>query len=568
MKRLLLFFVAFYLMVQLNAQSTFLPLRHEDYNIIDRLEIMSGSLSNHVHTVNKPMDRKGMAKYISYIDTATDTKLTKTDVARIDRFYMENWEWAEQGEAMKSKKPLFKVFYKNPAYLYHVNVPKFQAMINPVFQFSLGMEPGGTSGLRFINTRGVEMRGKVANIFGFYAYMAENQTSFPDYVGDYVRRTKAVPGAGYYKDFKTNGYDFFIARGYVTADIKDVVNVQFGYDKNFIGHGHRSMFLSDFSNDYMFLKVSTRVWKINYQNIFMELIGEYRRRGNNADRLLPRKYAAIHHLSIDIGKNFNLGVFESVVFSRDQFEMQYLNPLIFYRAIEQALGSPDNAMLGIDFKGNFAKRFSIYGQFLIDDFNFNNEFRVGQEDKNIFQQLLNSNKWWGSKIGGQLGLKYINAFEIKNLDLQFEANYGRPFLYSHRSAETAWGHYDQPLAHPLGSNFTEMISILRYQPRKDMLFNFKYIHAKYGRNTDLNFGADIFRDDRNFNSETGNRVHQGIFHKLNYVEARFTYTPWPNVNLDATYVMRREAIQDAENNNTNFFSVGTRINMPYKSYDF
>lgn len=568
MKRLVQVVVALCLSMQLYAQTTFLPLRHEDYNIIDRLEIMSGSLSNQVHTVNKPMDRKGMAKFISYIDTATETRLTKTDIKRIDQFYMQNWEWASQGEEMKSKKPLFKVLYKNPAYLYHVNTPHFKAMINPVFQFSLGMEPGGSDGLRFVNTRGAELRGKISNIFGFYTFLGENQARFPDYVGDYVKRTKAVPGAGYYKNFKTNGYDYFIARGYVTADIKDFVNFQFGYDKNFIGHGYRSMFLSDFSNDYLFLKVSTRVWKVNYQSIFMELIGEYRRRGVNQDRLLPKKYAAIHHLSFDIGKNFNLGFFESVVFSRDKFELQYLNPIIFYRAIEQAIGSPDNAMLGVDFKANIAKRFSLYGQLLIDDFNFNNEFRLGQEDKSIFKQLFNSNKWWATKIGGQLGFKYINAFEIKNLDYQFEANYGRPFLYSHKTAATAWGHYDQPLAHPLGANFTEMVNILRYQPRTDMIFNFKYVHAKFGRNTDLNFGADIFRDDRNFNSETGNSVHQGIFHKLNHVEARFTYMPWPNINLDATYVMRREKIQDSPDDNTNYFSIGTRINMPYRSYDF
>ena len=30
-------------------------------------------------------------------------------------------------------------------------------------------------------------------------------------------------------------------------------------------------FFSDFGNNYLFLKINTRIWKINYQNIFMEL---------------------------------------------------------------------------------------------------------------------------------------------------------------------------------------------------------------------------------------------------------------------------------------------------------
>ena len=43
----------------------------------------------------------------------------------------------------------------------------------------------------------------------------------------------------------------------------------------------------------------------------------------------------------------NIGLFESIVFSRpNHFELQYLNPVIFYRTVEQMVGSPDNAMIG------------------------------------------------------------------------------------------------------------------------------------------------------------------------------------------------------------------------------
>jgi hypothetical protein len=63
-------------------------------------------------------------------------------------------------------------------------------------------------------------------------------------------------------------------------------------------------------------------------------------------------------LSINIGKKLNLGVFELVAFSpddsasTDHFRMDYLNPVIFYRAIEQQNGSTDNVLLGMDFKWN------------------------------------------------------------------------------------------------------------------------------------------------------------------------------------------------------------------------
>ena len=51
------------------------------------------------------------------------------------------------------------------------------------------------------------------------------------------------------------------------------------------------------------------------------------------------------------------------------------------------------------------------------------------------------------------GFKYIDAFKIKNLDLQGELNYVRPFTYSHFDSVANYSHYNQPLAHPLGREF-------------------------------------------------------------------------------------------------------------------
>jgi len=137
-----------------------------------------------------------------------------------------------------------------------------------------------------------------------------------------------VPGGGFYKDFKdVGGVDYFDARGYITTHVAKIIDIAFGYDKNFIGNGHRSLFLSDFSSNMLFLKLNTRIWKFNYQNLFMELTS-----GNRlgADNLFPKKYAAMHHLDVAVTKWLNLGLFEGVVFGRkNYFEFGYLNPVIF-----------------------------------------------------------------------------------------------------------------------------------------------------------------------------------------------------------------------------------------------
>lgn len=108
---------------------------------------------------------------------------------------------------------------------------------------------------------------------------------------------------------------------------------------------------------------------------------------------------AVHHLSIAPTRWLSLGIFESTVFSRpDVFELQYLNPVIFYRSIEQALGSPDNVVLGVNFKANFAKHFSLYGQFLLDELNFKEEFDFGETDNGFSTNLHILN------VGGELNL--------------------------------------------------------------------------------------------------------------------------------------------------------------------
>ena len=119
----------------------------------------------------------------------------------------------------------------------------------------------------------------------------------------------------------------------------------------------------------------------------MELTPQYTR---GADRRLPHKYATMHHLSVNATRWLNIGVFEAVIFDRqDRYEFGYLNPIIFYRQVERAMGSPDNVNLGFNFKAMAAKHLQFYGQILLD------EFRA--------KELFGGNGWWGNKFGIQAG---------------------------------------------------------------------------------------------------------------------------------------------------------------------
>jgi hypothetical protein len=149
------------------------------------------------------------------------------------------------------------------------------------------------------------------------------------------------------------------------------------------------MFFSDAGNSNLFLKLNTRIWKINYQNLFMEL---HAAEIPGGDKLLPKKYAAMHHLDVSVNKWLNIGLFEGVVFGRrDRFDFGYLNPIIFYRSIEQQNGSFDNSVAGLDVKANLAKKIQLYGQLSLDEF--------------LLSEIKKNRGWWANKWGIQIGAK-------------------------------------------------------------------------------------------------------------------------------------------------------------------
>jgi hypothetical protein len=163
------------------------------------------------------------------------------------------------------------------------------------------------------------------------------------------------------------------------------------------------MILSDNAAPYLFLKLTTQIGAFQYQNLFAELINPGR---ISPDQTFPKKYMAMHHLSINVTPKLNIGLTESVIFKRDStngvggFELNYLNPVIFYRFVESFQGSGDNALVGLDFKYNFAKKFSLYGQFMLDEFIIKEIFRILGHGRTSTEHSWDSSisTYWESNI--------------------------------------------------------------------------------------------------------------------------------------------------------------------------
>ncbi len=552
------------------AQSTFLTPGSKDVHFVDRMEIKQQRNTDLNFSSVRPFNRKYIVEQVEFIDSARlgyiDTvtqkdkyvewnsqDLTDLDEYNLTRFLMNNSEWVTGPKKdFLSKRPFLKTFYKTKPNFLEVKTNNFFLALNPVFQYVMGVETGYNKPI-FLNSKGVTARGTIGKKIGFSTYLTDNQERAPQFYQQTVSSLRAVPGVGFYKPFKTSGYDYFDARGYITVRAGNAIDVQFGYDKNFIGNGYRSLFLSDWGNSNLFLKLNTRIWKINYQNLFMELMPQFKKSG---DTLLDRKYAAMHHLSMNVTKWLNVGLFEGVIFGRkNRFDFQYLNPIIFYRHIEGTVGSPDNAIAGFDFKANIAHRAQLYGQLLLDEF--------------VLSEIKKNNGSWVNKWGIQVGVKYVDAFGVPNLDIQLEANRVRPFTYTHNDTISNYTHYNQPLAHPLGANFQEFLGIVQYQPAPKWHVYLQGIYYYKGLDSaGINFGGNIFRDYSTRSRNDGFKIGSGDKATVMNAYLQVSYEIRENVFFEVSGLYRHyKTINNPTAATTTMFTGGIRINMFNRRYD-
>ncbi len=547
----------------LAAQASGVPLNSPTYHIVDRLDILTG-VPNPIHAEVKYFSRQDVLGYAVEVDS-TATGLSRRDRADLQYLFDDNNEWLPDSSSRlrRNRRPLLKTFYRTPANLFEVNVPDFQMRVNPLLNLQLASEQDDPE-LLFQNERGLEIRGAVDRKLFFYTSVLESQARYANYVTSRILEYQAVPGAGIYKDYNPrildvhNAYDFNVASAYLGLHVTRHVSLQLGHGRHFIGNGYRSLLLSDYANNGFYLKLSTRVWRFHYQNLFMELTPISQRQAAGNEKL-PKKYVALHYLNYKVTPRLSLAFFEATVLNRSrQFEWQYLNPVILYRTVEGMLGSPDNVLVGLDGHWNLFRRCQLYGQLMLD------EFRVAS--------VVNPDEkgWWGNKFGLQTGIKYLNALGVDHLDLQLEFNAVRPYSYSHVDSLNSYTHFNQPLAHPLLANFREVVGLARYQPSPRWLFTVRVMHARTGDNTAAeNWGTNPLLSYVSRVQDYGNKIGQGVGATIDLIALDASWMIYHNLYLDAKVLFRKKnSHDDARDQSTKMFALGLRMNVWHANLDF
>jgi Gram-negative bacterial TonB protein C-terminal len=520
-----------------------IPFSHSVYAQFDPAMNQMGSNN---HTASKPYTYADVSKYYSLKEV--NQKLKKE---------VSGW-WSR------------KLWNEN---LVEIQGDGYWFTLNPILDLQAG-KASHASQSTFVNTRGINFRGGLGKNLNFTTTVFESQGRFAEYFNWYAESIKPsggnpaiIPGIGIAKDFKTTAYDFPLAEANITFAPNQYMDFQLGYGRNFIGDGYRSLLESDGASPYPYFKINTNFWKIKYTNTFMWLKDV--RPEVTLEKTYATKFMANHYLSWNVSNKLNLGFFESVIWANTNdrgFDVSFANPIIFYRSVEFASSSKSgNALLGLTAKYKHNNQINTYGQFLLD------EFSLGEVKK--------QNNSWKNKFGYQLGIKYYNAFHVKNLMLQLELNHVRPYVYSHSEPITNYGHNNQGIGHPWGGNFQEIIALARY--RKGRLFaDAKITLGKRGFDFDTleddsNYGGNIYIDyDLQRPYDTNVKVGQGNTTSIFIVDLQGGYlvNPTTNLKLFGSFIFRdfnpSQNTITAFKQSTSWFSIGLRADVFNWYFDY
>lgn len=472
-----------------------------------------------------------------YLDTLDSLATQTIALSPVDWQLYARFQGRTPGPGVSTFRKVMPFSFRNGRDFVSIAHKDYALQVNPLFYLTYGRarqtarEDGDTSTPVWQNTRGVRASGHIGKHIFFETRLQENQRR--DVWPAFKAFEETAPRLGTTKFNEGNqSYDYWFVTGLVGFKSK-YFEVRLGRDHNRWGFGKGSLMLSNYATTYDQLQIRTTFWRVQYTNLFTSLASP----SAGQNDFVPRRYGAFHRIAITLPAGFQAELFETVMFAssdslglRDAgFDVAYLNPIIFYRAVEvERAGRLDNTLLGGGLAWVALPGLRLHTQLLLD------EFRLGQIGK----------KWWANKWGWLAGVDLVD-WPLSNLMVRMEYARLRPYLYSHRSPTAAYLHFDDLLGHPAGANAQDIALFLDYQPATRLRAALTLAYTQRGRNTDTeNFGSDPSISSNIRVSDTDVGLLQGVRQNQWLVEAYAGYELLPDVYLELA--VRAESIDDAE----------------------
>ncbi|MFD2742970.1 MULTISPECIES: hypothetical protein [Sphingobacterium] len=396
----------------------------------------------------------------------------------------------------------------------------------------IGTQRGTVQKGLWTNTRGAQAGLTVGNKFSLYVNFFENQARFPTHIDSSAMRIGGLPGQGFSTGIATGEYDWMNTAVNMTYDLDTAFRVTLAYDKLHIGDGYRSMLVSESPYNFAHAHFSGSVKRFQYNSIWGTLLDRFNpRMTEGEDAFTTRmgegvKYAAFQYVDYLAANNLTIGAFHSLIWAQDH----------------GAEKSGANGGLGLNVKYRPIPKWIVYGQLYAD--------RLSK---------FSFNKDSDRRTSYQFGVKTHDLFSVDRLNATVEYNQAAPYTYQNENNRINYSNNGEPIAHPNGANFREILAILTYRWNRIDLYG-QSMFARYGVDSSplSNVGQNIFRQDI---PNIGNRIGQGELRNLLYNEIRAAYIINPRYNLRAEvgFINR---IQDGSStfgrSNANIITIGLR----------
>lgn len=423
----------------------------------------------------------------------------------------------------------------------------FFLKINPLMYLEQGRDHAASY---FINTRAGEIKGGFGKNVAFYTSFYENQALYPKHIATVVENTLVVPGQGAAKIKPDKPFDFSRAESYLRFSNNQFLILEVGQGKHFIGHGFRSLLLSDNAFSMPYLKTELYGSKLRYTAIYTELQDFVHKYYDYH----TKKLSVLHYLSWLPHPNFELGLFEATIMHSsdgqtftNKPDWAYFIPLIGIRTLKYGLQNNNNLIAGLNLRLSTHKIFSLYAQLAID----------ADANAQVSSETM----------AYQIGIKANQVLQtwLSNHQLYVLAEYNNvgKYTYSHSTAHQNYSHYNQALAHPYGNNFEEITAKLHYTVGR------WFVNTQYTQAT--------FADWNNYTS-----VHQLLTTtlqtntfddaitpaKLQYRLIELGYMLLPATRLQIFVGQTQRHFSFPNNTDTNYTFAGLRTNINNTYLDF
>ena len=447
---------------------------------LEKLE--TDGITGGIHSSSRPFSRLEIAGIISKAQSRIASGVVNTKPIHLDLLTKLATEFAEE-LAVISGKPVAERLRLRAAPQLRAS-PKHKPRIIPAFEGAFGYE--------------------LPKSFTLYNELQIGKNVFYKQVGKTASKRLNSWKKDYVADF---------TRAYIRLPVSKFELVV-GRDKIFWGPGYRgALGVADNSPPFDLILLQGK-----YRNIkgisFAAVLDKMWVDREDGYRYLANRYFSGHRLDWQVNDRLEIGIAETILYGGEarHAEWQYMNPVLLLYASQYNMDMDDNYMFTCDFSLLPVAGARLYGEMLIDDFQYANH------DPNA--------------IGLLFGF-YLSDF----LKLDTRVEYARinRWTYTHLKTENQYIHFGSAIGHWLSTDADALYVELGYPLNVDTRLLLNYEFQRQGEAT---------VEDR-YKGENYKRMPfpTGIVEKTHTAGVRMLYEPIQGWQTEATYqhlILRNE----------------------------